>query len=271
MGEPPVPVPVPVPVPGLYRSGFHEETLDDAIAQLRTVLPLLVGRLTSIRLAALGDDGEGHDGEGYDDGDGGGCGLDAWLNAALSTPATSAVQVQAQAQESGLESGSGGDDVDGRPSSSSSSGDHGLPSAPSSTVTITTAAEAASATGTRTTTTTITPDGAATRRKVVAETTRPPPTTTTSIALLPSVRCGIEMAVVHLVARAAGVSVGAAMSSASGLPCGGSIKINGLATRGERPSEAEQAVRCVFFFFSSEGENAYIGYHTDSFFFFYGG
>lgn len=52
--------------------------------------------------------------------------------------------------------------------------------------------------------------------------------------LLPSVRCGIEMALVHLVARASGVPIGVAVSAASGLPCRGSILINGLAARGEK-------------------------------------
>lgn len=205
--------PLPSIIPS--RPGFHEENVDDAIAQLRTVLPLLVGRVTSIGLAALGKDGDGGDDDGDGDGVGvGGDDLDAWLNAALATAATSAVQAQAQAQRSGLDSSSGVDEDGQR----SSSGNYCLTLAPS---TITTPGE------------TTTPGGAAVE-------VMPLPALTD---LLPSVRCGIEMALVHLVARAAGVSIAVAMSSASGLPCRGSIEINGLAARGERLAEAEQAVR----------------------------
>ena len=51
--------------------------------------------------------------------------------------------------------------------------------------------------------------------------------------LLPSVRCGIEMALVHLVARASGTGIGPALGTAAGLSARNSIEINGLATRGE--------------------------------------
>lgn len=59
------------------------------------------------------------------------------------------------------------------------------------------------------------------------------------VTLLPSVHCGLEMAVVHLVARGLGVSIGAAVSVASGSPCRGSIEINGLQTREEGASGRE--------------------------------
>lgn len=52
--------------------------------------------------------------------------------------------------------------------------------------------------------------------------------------LLPSVRSGIEMALVHLVARASGMALGVAVSAETGLACRGSIEINALAARAER-------------------------------------
>lgn len=51
--------------------------------------------------------------------------------------------------------------------------------------------------------------------------------------LLPSVRCGLEMALVHLVSRSAGVGLAPALSAAAGLACEGAVRINGLATREE--------------------------------------
>lgn len=100
------------------QQGFHQETFDEAMAQLRNVLPRLVDREASLGLAALNET------------------LDVWLSEA--------------------------------------------------------AAE---------------------------------------ITLLPTVRCGLGMAVVHLVARGLGMAIGTAMSVASGLPCRGAIEINGLQTR----------------------------------------
>lgn len=62
-------------------------------------------------------------------------------------------------------------------------------------------------------------------------------------SLLPSVRCGIEMALLHLVARASGRAVGPVLSAACGLPARGSIEINGLATRGEEGLSSGRQVR----------------------------
>ncbi|CAM9240080.1 unnamed protein product [Ectocarpus sp. 6 AP-2014] len=103
------------------------------------------------------------------------------------------------------------------------------PVASSATAAATTTTTSATATATATATH---PEGSS--AETTAETTTATSTTRSSPSrLLPTVRCGIEMAVVHLVARAAGVSVGAAVSAASGLPCRGAVEINGLATRGE--------------------------------------
>ncbi|CAN0099168.1 unnamed protein product [Scytosiphon promiscuus] len=166
--------------------GFHKETLDEAIAQLRAVMPLLVGRTTSIGLAALGSaDGNGNFDD-FDDFDesrlGGGCNLDSWLKGALGGT-----------EEDSLRG------LDPRTTSPASS----------------------------TTTTTSMATTGAEMPQISAYTTPTRPT------LLPSVRCGIEMALVHLAARGAGVSIGAAISTMSGLPCRGAIEVNSLAARGE--------------------------------------
>lgn len=157
------------------------------MAQLRAVLPLLVGRTTSIGLAALrSTHGDGNIDDFDDSGGRSGGDLDSWLNDALSGTAEESVP--------------GGD------------------------------ARVASTTTSSTTTAEL---GGAADAEASQSTTRPTPATPATASLLPSVRCGIEMALVHLAARAAGVSIGAAMSALSGLPCRGDIEINSLAARGE--------------------------------------
>ncbi len=51
----------------------------------------------------------------------------------------------------------------------------------------------------------------------------------------------------HLAARAAGVSIGVAIGAASGLPCRGSIEINGLAARGEGLTTKWREVRDLLY------------------------
>ena len=239
----------PTSPPPLRRPGFHQETLDEAIVQLHTVLPLLVGRSTSIDLAALGTAAD----------NGGSAGLDAWLDAALAASYFAA-------RGPGLGDGNdGGVGVGGGcvAVGHESSKDDRLPPVPR----VTAAAAAAAAA-----TAPAVPNGAAPGAPTPAPTSTSTPTPSrtqtstsasmsTSTTLLPSVRCGIEMALVHLVARAAGISIGAAISSASGLPCRSSIEINGLAARGERLTARGREVRgarvevlrFVFFLFMGRG------------------
>ncbi|CAN0033807.1 unnamed protein product, partial [Sphacelaria rigidula] len=55
-----------------------------------------------------------------------------------------------------------------------------------------------------------------------------------SQVLLPCVEAGLEMALLHVTAKASGTAIGVAMSKASGdLPCRGTIEINALSTRNE--------------------------------------
>lgn len=144
------PLPLSPLIDRRHVKGFHQETYEDADAQLQAVMPLLLDQFIPTSLLALGEDS-----------------LDDWLSAALGNANLPAGRVE--------ESQS-------------------------------------------------TPEGTArgTRQGVAA--------------LLPSVRCGIEMALLHLLAGASGVPIAVAVSAALGLPCRGAIEINGLAARGELSS-----------------------------------
>lgn len=222
---PPHPSP-PIPPPHL-RQGFHQESLEQARVQLQTVLPLLLGRAASVGLAALDD------------------GIDAWLSAALvdhhhPTQAEPGV-------DGGADTGNGSGDGIGHSASSSGGGGGGgsggnggssdapcLPRSPSSPPPGPTPPPSSSTPSLGTGTGAVKPGG----------------NVETTPTLHPSVRCGIEMALVHLVARASGMSIGVAFSAASGFPCLGEIAINGLTARGERGGSRRRGeVRVMLFYF----------------------
>lgn len=58
--------------------------------------------------------------------------------------------------------------------------------------------------------------------------------------LMPSVRCGLEMALVHLLAGATSMSIGTALSTGSGLPYRAFVEINTLSTRTETSSKSRK-------------------------------
>ena len=219
----PLPPPPPPSPPPFNRQGFNQESLEDARVQLRAVLPLLLGRVARVSLAALDD------------------GIDAWLSAAL-------VDYPTQQPPPGLDNavggggvgvgdggdvgGGGGDGGGGGTGDGSGDGSDcscsprlsSSPPLPGPPPPPTPPSSPLSSSGT----------GRVTRGG--------------TSTLLPSVRCGIEMALIHLLARTSGMSIGGALSAASGLPCRGTIEINGLSARGEgsRRSEVRQTVFAAF-------------------------